>query len=78
MSGATTIDQSGNATTRYLHYDHLGSVDTITDDQGNVAQAMSFDAFGQRRDAATRRTRWFARSCNFTRPATKPLTRRSR
>ena len=47
-----TIDQSGNATTRYLHYDHLGSVDTITDDQGNVAQTMSFDAFGLRRDAA--------------------------
>ena len=29
-----TIDQSGNATTSYLHYDHLGSIDTITDDQG--------------------------------------------
>ena len=35
-----TIDQSGNATTRYLHYDHLGSVDTITNDQGAVAQSM--------------------------------------
>ena len=46
-----TIDESGNATTRYLHYDHLGSVDTITDDQGNIAQQMSFDAFGLRRDA---------------------------
>ena len=49
MPGATTIDQSGNAYTDYLHHDHLGSVDTITDDQGNVIQAMSFDAFGQRR-----------------------------
>ncbi|MHB8406251.1 MAG: RHS repeat-associated core domain-containing protein, partial [Gammaproteobacteria bacterium] len=47
-----TIDQSGNATTDYLHYDHLGSVDTITDDSGNVIQTMSFDAFGLRRDAA--------------------------
>ncbi len=45
-----TIDQSGNAYTDYLHYDQLGSVDTITDDQGNVIQTMSFDAFGQRRD----------------------------
>ncbi len=45
-----TIDENGNATTDYLHYDHLGSVDTITDDQGNVAQTMSFDAFGLRRD----------------------------
>jgi len=38
-----TIDQSGNATTDYLHYDHLGSVDTITDDRGTIAQQMSFD-----------------------------------
>ena len=47
-----TIDQSGNATTSYLHYDHLGSVDTITNDQGTIAQQMSFDAFGLRRDAS--------------------------
>ncbi|MGB9428686.1 MAG: RHS repeat-associated core domain-containing protein [Gammaproteobacteria bacterium] len=46
-----TIDQSGNATTSYLHSDHLGSVDTLTNDQGTVAQSMSFDAFGLRRDA---------------------------
>ena len=46
-----TIDENGNATTSYLHYDHLGSVDTITDDQGAIAQTMSFDAFGLRRDA---------------------------
>ncbi|MGH8371876.1 MAG: SpvB/TcaC N-terminal domain-containing protein, partial [Gammaproteobacteria bacterium] len=47
-----TLDQSGNATTSYLHYDHLGSVDAITDDTGAVVQRMSFDAFGQRRDPA--------------------------
>ena len=46
-----TIDQSGNAYTDYLHSDHLGSVDAITNDSGNVIQAMSFDAFGLRRDA---------------------------
>jgi RHS repeat-associated protein len=45
-----TLDQSGNAMTSYLHYDHLGSVDAITDDTGAVTQRMSFDAFGQRRD----------------------------
>jgi hypothetical protein len=44
-----SIDQNGNAHTSYLDYDHLGSVDTITDDNGNVAERMSFDAFGQRR-----------------------------
>ncbi|MGH8292699.1 MAG: hypothetical protein ACRESA_04425 [Gammaproteobacteria bacterium] len=41
-----TITASGNASTSYLHYDHLGSVDAITDDQGTVIQTMSFDAFG--------------------------------
>ena len=46
-----TIDQSGSASTSYLHYDQLGSVDTLTDDQGAVIQKMSFDAFGLRRDA---------------------------
>jgi hypothetical protein len=45
-----TIDENGNVTTDYLHYDNLGSVDTITDDSGNVVQSMSFDAFGTRRD----------------------------
>lgn len=46
-----TIDGNGAASTDYLHYDHLGSVDTITNDQGTVIQSMSFDAFGLRRDA---------------------------
>ena len=46
-----TIDQGGSASTSYLHYDQLGSVDTLTDDQGAVIQKMSFDAFGLRRDA---------------------------
>ena len=47
-----TLDQNGNATTSYLHSDHLGSTDSITNDQGTVAQQMSFDAFGIRRDPA--------------------------
>ena len=29
MPGATTIDQSGSASTSYLHYDQLGSVDDV-------------------------------------------------
>ena len=48
--GATTINQSGSAYTDYLHYDHLGSMDAITNDSGSVIQTMSFDAFGLRRD----------------------------
>jgi hypothetical protein len=27
--------------TRYLHYDNLGSIDTITDGQGNYSMAIS-------------------------------------
>lgn len=37
--------------TRYLHYDNLGSIDTITDGQGNVVERMSYAAFGERRKA---------------------------
>ena len=53
-----TLDQSGNATTSYLHYGHLGSVDDV---QGSTSAAggrgtprgvpgAAFDAFGLRRD----------------------------
>jgi RHS repeat-associated protein len=38
------------ASIRYLHYDHLGSVDAVTNGRGGVIQRMSFDAFGQRRE----------------------------
>lgn len=34
---------------RYLFSDHLGSVDTITDENGNVVERLSFDAHGNRR-----------------------------
>ena len=39
---------------RYLHRDHLGSVDTISDEQGYLVKKMSFDAWGVRRP-----TNWF-------------------
>ncbi len=48
-------DADGNITktdTRVVYKDHLGSTDVITDELGQVIQAMSFDAWGQRRDAA--------------------------
>jgi RHS repeat-associated protein len=35
--------------TSYLHGDHLGSVDVITDSTGEVLASLSFDAFGKRR-----------------------------
>ena len=37
---------------RYLHRDHLGSVDTVTDETGAVVERLSYDAFGKRRIAA--------------------------
>lgn len=30
--------------THYLHRDHLGSVDVVTDQSGQIVQRMSFDA----------------------------------
>ena len=39
------------ADTRFLLYDHLGSIDVITNVIGTVEQDMSFDAWGQRRAA---------------------------
>ena len=35
----------------YVHYDHLGSPDVITDKTGQVVERLSFDAFGLRRSA---------------------------
>ena len=44
-------DQLHSQTTHYLLFDHLGSIDVITDAQGKIQQALSFDAWGQRRNA---------------------------
>lgn len=42
-------DSAGNTSTRYLHRDHLDSVESVTDEVGNVDTVLSFDAWGQRR-----------------------------
>ena len=39
--------------THYLLSDHLGSIDVITDNLANIVQEMSFDAWGQRRNASS-------------------------
>ncbi|WP_437738772.1 RHS repeat-associated core domain-containing protein [Sorangium sp. So ce1335] len=36
--------------TRYVHVDHLGSVDALTDEDGDVIERRSYDPFGQRRN----------------------------
>ncbi|WP_444897186.1 RHS repeat-associated core domain-containing protein [Microbulbifer sp. SSSA005] len=47
--------QYRNRSTQYLHKDHLGSLDVITDSKGEIANdgeaVYSFDAWGQRRNA---------------------------
>ncbi|WP_437775752.1 RHS repeat-associated core domain-containing protein [Sorangium sp. So ce1097] len=36
--------------TRYVHVDHLGSIDALTDEGGDVIERRSYDPFGQRRN----------------------------
>ncbi|WP_437992585.1 hypothetical protein [Sorangium sp. So ce145] len=36
--------------TRYVHVDHLGSIDALTDEDGAVIERRSYDPFGQRRN----------------------------
>lgn len=38
------------ANTRYLHHDHLGSTQSITRENGSLAEELSFDAWGKRRN----------------------------
>ena len=49
---ATTSSPSGQST-HYIHTDHLGSTDVITDNRARTVQRMSFDPWGQRRAVTT-------------------------
>jgi len=49
VTSVTGGAQNGTTEERYLLKDHLGSTDLITDENAQIVQAMSFDAFGQRR-----------------------------
>ncbi len=46
-------EPKGTAYIRYIHTDHLGSWNTITDAGGNRLQEINFDAWGNRRDPNT-------------------------
>ncbi len=46
-----TVTNNTQVATRYLHKDHLGSIESITDENGGVVERLSFDAWGARRDA---------------------------
>lgn len=47
-----TSTSSGNRTL-YLHHDHLGSVQAYSDENGNLLQELSYDAWGRRRNPVT-------------------------
>ena len=38
---------------RYLHHDHLGSIQAYSNENGQLVQQLSYDAWGRRRDPAT-------------------------
>jgi RHS repeat-associated protein len=42
---------SGQTSLKYLHLDHLGSTDTVTDAAGAVTERLSYDPHGKRRNA---------------------------
>jgi RHS repeat-associated protein len=46
-----TSKSNQEASTHYLHKDHLGSVSTITDQNGLVVEEQSYDAHGKRRNS---------------------------
>jgi len=48
-----TLKSVGVDNIRYLHKDHLGSIDVVTDEAGAVLMRQSFDAFGARRNASS-------------------------
>ena len=53
MAIFTQVDDGVPATdkTRYLHKDHLGSIDLVTDEAGLAADTRSFDPWGKPRNA---------------------------
>ena len=46
---AVFIGQNTNFTPYFIHTDHLGSIDKITNSSGAIVNSMSFDAWGNRR-----------------------------
>ena len=46
-----TTRSSGPTDTRYLHRDHIGSIDVITDENQTIVEQLSFGAFGERRQS---------------------------
>jgi RHS repeat-associated protein len=50
LIGMRTLQSGSGITTRYFHTDNLGSIAVITDETGAVAERLSYDAWGKRRN----------------------------
>lgn len=48
-----TQDADGNTNIKYIHHDHLGSIQAYTDGNGKLYHELSYDAWGARRDPIT-------------------------
>ena len=46
-------ENNGVSNTKYLHHDHLGSIQAYTDEVGKLYQELSYDAWGLRRSPDT-------------------------
>jgi len=62
--------------TRYLHYDNLGSIDTITDGKGNIVERMSYTSFGNRRAGDWRANQNNNTTTNYTNELLAKFTNR--
>jgi len=45
------VKDDGNNKLHYIHKDYLGSYHTITDEEGDIEETLSFDPWGRRRNA---------------------------
>jgi RHS repeat-associated protein len=50
---AIHVKQGNTSNVYYTYTDHLGSIVTLTDQNGNIVHEQNFDAWGRRRDAVT-------------------------
>lgn len=47
------MSNPGGPSIRYLHHDHLGSIQAYSNENGLLEQELSYDAWGRRRDPST-------------------------
>lgn len=49
IDSKSTTELSSSSLVRYVHGDHLNSIDTVTDERGNIVESLRYNAYGQRR-----------------------------